>query len=370
MSNQQLIVIKIGTSTIADVHGNINKDRISTYAQIVKTLKRQNYKIIIVSSGAIAAGRGRLGMKEKPGSIAAKQAVAAVGQNILMNIYEQCFASKGIVVGQILLTHTDIVQRDRCVNVQNTLKQLLFSYDVVPVINENDSVATEEIKFGDNDKLSALVAAIAGADRLIICSNIDGLYTNDPLKNKDARLISKVDKINDLILQLGKKTTSKIGTGGMQSKLVAAKLATASGVTVSIVNGLEPKNVISLLNGDDIGTTFVPAPIKLESKKCWIAYGTEVKGRLVLDDGAVEAIKMQNKSLLPVGIHRVEGSFSQGDTVELFNRDSGEVGRGIVRYNHQELLNIRGLSSKEILSMGKAAQEAVNRDDMVVWGDE
>ena len=312
---------KFGTSLLTGGSDHLNQDIMSSLVAQVAQLHKQGLELLIVSSGAIAAGRHKLGLTKKLRGIPFKQVLASVGQSRLMNVYEQLFSQHDITVAQALLTKADLTDRAGYLNARNTLLALL-ELRVICIVNENDVVAVDEIqeaKFGDNDNLSAMVANLVDADLLLILTDIAGLYTADPHRDPDARLIPQVDRIDSEIESLAADTPGNLGTGGMITKIEAAKLATASGVTVIIADGREPDIILRLAAGEAIGTRFLPATSKLESRKRWMLSGLSTKGKLVVDSGAALALKKQKRSLLAAGIKQVEGKFQRGDIVNIYD---------------------------------------------------
>jgi len=361
------IVVKIGSNILTDKTGGLNHKRVSSIASDISGACAAGYEVVIVSSGAVAAGMKKLGLTEKPRDIRLKQAAAAVGQSSLMWGYEKSFGHFKKKVGQVLLTREDFSDRMRYLNSRNTLITLL-SYGIIPVINENDTVATDEIKFGDNDHLAALVAGLIDAERLIILSDVDGLYSSDPRTNAKAAIIPYVNKITPELEAMAGGAGSVVGTGGMYSKVLAAKKATAYGIGVNIISGNKKGAILSLLNGGHIGTEFKPQSRKISSKKGWIAYAIKPKGSLYIDDGAVRAILKSGKSLLPSGIVTVEGVFDTGDAVYCVDLNGNRVAKGIVNYSSQDTERIKGRKTPDIepLLGYKYSDEIIHRDNLVV----
>jgi glutamate 5-kinase len=342
----------------------------STLVAQLAQLHRQGLELLIVSSGAIAAGRHKLGLTKEHKGIPFKQVLASVGQSRLMNVYEQLFAQHNITVAQALLTRADLADRAGYLNTRNTLLALL-ELRVLCIVNENDVVAVDEIqeaKFGDNDNLSAMVANLVDADLLLILTDIAGLYTADPQRDPDARLIPQVDRIDSEIERLVTDTAGNLGTGGMITKIEAAKLATASGVTVIIADGREPDIILRLAAGETSGTRFQPTTSKLESRKRWMLSGLSTKGKLVVDSGAALALRKQNRSLLAAGITQVEGEFQRGDIVNIYDPQGSQLGCGIANYSSADIAVIKGSHSKKItalLGYGYGS-EVVHRNNLVV----
>lgn len=365
----QTIVIKIGTSSLTQPEtGHLALSTLATLAETLSDLHRQNYAVILVSSGAVGVGCARLKLAERPRSIALKQAVAAVGQGRLMRIYDDLFTSLNQPIAQVLLTRGDLVQRHRYLNIYNTFRELL-QLGVIPIVNENDTVAVDELKFGDNDTLSALVASLVEADWLFLLTDVDRLYSADPRVNQDARPIDLVHRIEELAVQVEPGDRgSPWGTGGMVTKIAAARIATGAGVRTVITEGRSPRNIEKILAGAALGTHFEPQARPVNARKRWIAHGLIPTGKLYLDEGAVQAISQAGKSLLAAGITQVEGEFQAQDAVYLYNPSGQEIGRGIVNYNSAELIQIQGRSSKAIPQiLGYAGAETViHRDNLVV----
>src|SRR4030065_1564829 len=361
------LVIKIGSSILASAEQGLNTKRLHAITKDISDIADRGYEAVIVSSGAIAAGLKKLRLKEKPKDIKLKQAAAAIGQSSLMWAYEQRISNFNKKVAQVLLTRDDITNRLRYINAKNTLFTLL-SYGIIPVINENDPVAVDEIKFGDNDVLAALVAGLVEADILIILSDVEGLYTKDP-KHKDAELIGSADEITpDDIEKIAGGRGSTVGTGGMYSKVLAAKQATNHGIPVVIMSGKKSGLLANLLNGEKIGTYFKPNKERLSSKKGWIAYGLKSKGAVYLDDGAVKALTTQGKSLLPSGIIKIEGHFDIGDAVSCMSKEGKKIAKGLTNYSSQDIEQIKGRKTSEIEKVlgYKYSDEVIHRDNLTV----
>ncbi|MBM7623112.1 glutamate 5-kinase [Sporohalobacter salinus] len=360
------IVVKVGSSTLTHSTSKLDLGRIESLIRQLVDLKNRGKEIILVTSGAISAGRGKLDLKELANTIPEKQALAAVGQGVLMQIYEKFFSEYGCTLAQILLTKGDITERKRYLNSRNTLFKLL-DYGIVPVINENDTVAVDEIKFGDNDTLSALVATLVDADLLVVLSDVEGIYTSDPRENETAELISQVDKITSELEELAGGAGTSRGTGGMVTKIEAAKIATRAGVMMMIANGSQEHILQEIVEGINPGTVFLPDNQGLDSRKKWIAFNLAVQGRITVDSGAEKALLNQGTSLLPCGVVKVEDDFKAGDVVDILNGDKKEICRGIVNYSNEEIETIKGLQSTEIIDkLGyKDYDEVVHRDNLV-----
>lgn len=362
------IVIKVGSSTITYGTGKRNFSRIDRLAREISDLANQGKEIILVSSGAVAVGVDRLGLPEKPKTIPGKQAAAAVGQGVLMNTYEKFFAEYGQIVAQVLLTRIDSVDRHRYTNSRNTFLAL-FEHKVIPIVNENDVVAIDELKIGDNDNLSALVAGIVDADLLIILSDVDGLYTANPQKDPDAQLVPEVTDITPEIEQSAGDAGSNVGTGGMFTKLQAAKVATSSGINMVIASGEEKDAIRRILEGEQIGTLFVSRENRLQFRKRWLAFGARIAGKIVIDDGCAKAVRKAGAcSILPAGIAQVEGNFEAGNTISVVEKNGHELARGLTNYSSEELMKIKGAKTAEIETLigHKHFDEVIHRDDLVI----
>jgi glutamate 5-kinase len=367
LKNAKRVVIKVGTSTLAHSTGKLNLNRMEQLVRQLVDLQNQGREVVLVSSGAIGIGTGRLGFSERPSSIVERQAVAAVGQCLLMQVYEKLFSEYGQIVAQVLLTRSDISDRKRYLNARNTILTLL-KYHVIPIINENDTVATEELKIGENDSLSALVAGLIEADLLILLSDIDGLYTADPKLDPTATLIPLVTEINSELLGMAGGAGSALGTGGMITKLEAAQMATAAGASMVLMNGQNPAKIQTIFSGTPEGTVFLSNQTVVNSRKRWIAYGPMVNGQLIVDSGAERALLKKGTSLLPSGIVDLDGDFEEGDLIKILNQDQVELGRGLTNYGKEQLLKIKGRKSSEIETIlgFKAADEVIHRDNLVI----
>ena len=362
------IVIKVGSSTITYGNGKRNFSRIDRLAREIADLANQGKEIILVSSGAVAVGVDRLGLAAKPKTIPGKQAAAAVGQGVLMHTYEKIFAEYGQIVAQVLLTRMDSVDRHRYTNSRNTFLALL-EHKVIPIVNENDVVAIDELKIGDNDNLSALVAGIIDADLLIILSDIDGLYTANPQNDPNAKLVPEVTDITPEIEASAGDAGSKVGTGGMFTKIQAAKMATSSGINMVIASGEEKDAISRILDGEEIGTLFVSRENRLQFRKRWLAFGARIAGKIVVDDGCAKAVrKAGGCSILPAGITDVEGEFEAGNTISVVNKNGHELARGLANYSSEELDMIKGAKTSEIENIlgHKHFDEVIHRDDLVI----
>lgn len=361
------IVIKVGTSTITHANGLLNLTQMESVVRQIADLHNQGYEVILVSSGSIGAGIGKLGLKTRPKTIPEKQVAAAVGQGILIHMYEKLFSEYGKIVAQILITKEDIHHRTRFLHVRNAFFSLL-DQGVVPIVNENDAIAVDEIKLGDNDTLSAIVASISEADLLILLSDIEGLCEADPRIQPDAPLIHTVAEISPHIEKLAGGAGSSLGTGGMITKVNAAKIATASGTAMVIVNGSRPGVINEIIRGDDVGTWFQEKQHPLQARKHWIAFGSTPSGVLVIDEGAAKALVLRQKSLLPSGIIQVNQEFREGQIVSVVNQDGQELARGVTNYSSADIDLIKGLNTSEIDGkLGyKAYDEVVHRNNLVI----
>jgi len=363
------LVIKVGSAVLTNENGLLNFEAVTRLVGQLSKLHQKGHEVILVTSGAIAAGVGRLGLSEKPTELRLKQAAAAIGQPTLMEAYQKAFSEYGIIPSQILLTREDLVNRERYLNIRNTLLTLL-SLKSVPVINENDSVSTDEIQFGDNDNLSAIVAVKVEADKLIIFSDVKGLFEVDGDGNITDQMISEVENPS---AELKKKTVgkrgSKLSVGGMATKLEAAKLATSAGIETWIGHGREPEIVEKILEGvPGVATRFKPKEKRLHSRDAWIAFGRTAQGSIVIDEGAERALIEMKKSLLPSGIKSVRGEFSVGDMVDIHSSNGAELGRGLVSFSSEDIKKIKGHHSREIAELlGRAASpEVIHRDNLVL----
>jgi glutamate 5-kinase len=360
-------VVKVGSGLIASPKAGLDPDRVGMLSDELAQLVGDRREVALVSSGAVAAGMARLGLTERPRSIPEKQAAAAVGQSALMWHYEQAFARHGIRVAQLLLTQEDVSHRSRYLNARNTLMTLL-GFGVLPIVNENDTVAVEEIKVGDNDNLAALVAHLIDADLLVLLTDVDGLYTGDPASDPEARRIESVAEVNEKIEGLVWDDAGEISIGGMSTKLQAAQKATSSGIPMVIASGREPGALRRLLKGEPVGTYFLPRGDRLAARKRWIAFAVPPQGRINVDEGAKKAVVERGKSLLPSGIVEVEGDFQAGEAVTLAGASGKEFARGLVNYDAGEIKRLAGARSSDIERIlgYKSFDEVIHRDNLVV----
>jgi len=366
----QRLIAKFGTNLLTGGTGSLDSSIMSSLTEQVARLHQQGHEIIIVSSGAVAAGRQKLGLAKEQKDIPFKQVLASVGQSQLMNVYEQLFSKHKIIVAQALLTKSDLIDRAGYLNARNTLLALI-ELGVICVVNENDVVATDELgelTFGDNDNLSAMVANLVDADLLALLTDIDGLYDADPQCNPDAKLIPRVEKIDAEIERVAGDTANSCSVGGMITKLEAAKLATASGVTVVIADGRKPDVLTQITLGKNTGTIFPARTSKLESKKRWMLSGLACKGKLIIDDGAALALKKQNRSLLSAGVVGVEGEFQRGDVVNIYDSNGNHLGCGMPNYSAGDIASIKGAHSDDISSLlgYEYGAELIHRNNMVL----
>lgn len=359
-----VIVVKLGSSVVAQDGGEVRADVLERICDDVAELHRAGRQPVIVTSGAIARGMGVMGIP-RPRAIEDLQAASAVGQGKLYRVYDELLAARGLRSAQVLLTFFDISARIHYLNARQTLRRLL-DWRVVPVINENDTTTTDEISFGDNDFLAAQVAILLGAERLLLLTNTDGLYTADPRSNPDAELVRTIDDIAQLDeLRIGHQT-SALGSGGMRSKVVAAEMATAAGIPTVIANGQCQGTVLAAAAGEPVGTTFGAQAERYSSFKLWLKYAKPTRGRVEVDAGAARALREGGTSLLPVGVVAVSGSFDAGDAIEVVF-DAGLVGKGISNYAASELLRVRGLKSAQVRELlPNGSEEAVHRDYFVL----
>ena len=361
------MVVKIGSRILSSERG-LHARRIGRLVRELAGLNDQGKKLVIVSSGAIASGMSRLGLTKRPTDLPQEQALAAVGQIRLMALYENSFAGYQKQVAQVLLTHEDLANRKRYLNAKHTLKTLL-DWNIIPIVNENDTVAVDEMKFGDNDQLSALVATLMEMDLLVILSDVDGLFDRDPRSNEDARLVPVVTDVAAAKKAAQDTRPSDLGRGGMFSKLCAAEQASHAGIPTIIANGREREVLSGLFDGTrESGTLVLPEENRLTSRKHWILYNLKPSGEVIVDNGACAAVTVKGKSLLPSGVREIRGSFGAGDCVRCVDDTGREFARGLVNYSAQELRKIKGSHSGKIEAIlgYKAYDEIIHRDDLVV----
>ena len=364
LKNSKIIVIKIGSSLLIDENKKIRKKWLSEFSKDIKDLLNQNKRIIIVSSGAIAMGCKKLNLSKRNLKLDKSQAVASIGQIELMNLFTETFLKNKINISQILLTLEDTEQRRRALNAKRTFENL-FQLNFIPIVNENDSIATSEIKYGDNDRLASRVAQISAADALILLSDVEGLYTTNPKINKNAELIKEIKNIDKNIEQISTKSVGEHGTGGMKTKIDAAKICQLSGCIMAIANGLPLRPIKRIIEKNNC-TWFLPKISKLDARKKWIISSISPKGQLIIDDGAKEALT-KGKSLLAAGIKKVLGKFNKGDHIKIIDKDYKEFARGLSSFSSDEVLKIMGHHSNKIQDLlGYISKsEVVHKDDMV-----
>jgi len=361
------VVIKIGSRVLTDDEGGLDPAVIGRICGDIALLRELGKQVVVVSSGAIAAGRSELGLTEKPKTIPQKQAAAAIGQTRLMRAYEEALAPHGLKAAQLLLTSEDLGSRQRFLNARATIDTLLC-YGIIPVINENDTVVVDEIKFGDNDNLSALVTNVAESDLLLILTDVEGLYSSDPGQNPDARLIPLVQGITRELERAAGGAASSVGTGGMATKVAAAKKAGKNGVPTILVAGKRAGILSAAMRGEEVGTLFLPQGAGLKGRKHWIAYTLKPAGRVTVDDGARNVLQKKGKSLLPSGVVGVEGRFERGACVRICGSDGNEFARGLSDYSSSEIARLAGHNSSEIEELlgYRYADVIIHRDNLVV----
>jgi len=364
LKNSKIIVIKIGSSLLIDEKKKIRKNWLTEFSKDIKALLDENKKIIIVSSGSIAMGCKKLNLNKKNLKLDKSQAIASIGQIELMNLFSECFSRKKINISQILLTLEDTEQRRRALNAKRTFENI-FQLGFVPIVNENDTIATSEIKYGDNDRLAARVAQISGADSLILFSDVDGLYTKNPKLNKNVKLIKQIKNIDENIEKIATKSIGEHGTGGMKTKIDAARICQLSGCTMAIANGLPLRPLKKIIDKNKC-TWFLPKISKLDARKKWIISSISPKGEIIIDQGAKQALT-KRKSLLAAGIKKVLGKFNKGDHIKILDKDLKECARGLSSFSSDEILKIMGHHSNEIEKLlGYISKsEVVHKDDMV-----
>jgi len=362
------VVVKVGTSTITYPNCSRNFARIDRLARELSDLHNRGKEIILVSSGAVAVGVERLKLAEKPRTIPGKQAAAAVGQGVLMNTYEKFFAEYGQTVAQLLLTRQEVLDRHRYMNSRNTF-QALLEQGVIPIVNENDTVALDDLKIGDNDNLSALVAGITDSDLVVILSDVSGLYTANPQTHPEATLVSEVAEITSAVEESAGGAGSGRGTGGMATKIQAAKAAVNSGIHLVIASGAERDAITRVLAGEEVGTWFRAKETRLHYRKRWLAFGSKLAGTIVVDAGCVAALRREGGcSILPAGIKAMTGSFESGSTLSVTDEAGREIARGLTHYSSDELQKIMGHRTNEIEELlgHKVCDEIIHRDDLVI----
>ncbi|MCV2502741.1 MAG: glutamate 5-kinase [Neisseriaceae bacterium] len=367
LESQKKVVVKVGSSLVTNNGMGIDSSRLIDWAGQIAALKQQGYQVVLVSSGSIAEGVQQLNWQERPKRIFELQAAAAIGQMGLAQKYQQIFKEFDVVTAQILLTHEDIRNRTRYLNARATLLTLL-EHNVVPIVNENDTVVTKEIKLGDNDTLGALVANLIDAETYIILTDQDGLYDSDPRSNPKATLIHDISVVHPELEEMAGGAGTAVGTGGMLTKVKAAKRAAFSGATTIVASGKTPAVIVRILSGEKIGTVFQPDISSLNAKQQWIRDQLIPAGIITIDEGAAQVLETREKSLLPVGCVKVEGNFKRGDMVSIKNLEGVEVARGLINYSSDDTFRILGCASNEIEdSLGyMSEEELVHRDNMIL----
>jgi glutamate 5-kinase len=367
LASPTIAVVKVGTNVLADAEGRLDHQRIRALADQIARVRSLGWQVVLVSSGAIGAGVGKLQLGKRPTDLPHLQACAAVGQSALMQLYLEAFAVHKILPAQILLTASDFDHRVRYLNVRHTI-HTLFEYSCIPIINENDTVSVAEIKFGDNDQLAAMEANLLQAKLLVLLTNVDGLFTADPRSDSSAQLVPTVDIIDHAITSLAGATRSDLGTGGMKSKLKAARIATAAGCAVIMANGSQEMILDTLFAGQTVGTLFQPHGEHLPAWKRWLGFTAQPKGTLTVDAGARRAIIELGRSLLPVGVKAVAGEFGKGDPISICDESGAEIARGLSNYNSEDATRFAGLQTEQIAQiLGKIAYvELVHRDNLAL----
>ncbi|MBN1333264.1 MAG: glutamate 5-kinase [Synergistales bacterium] len=367
LGNATRIVVKVGTSSITHSNGKLDLLKMEKLARDVSDLRNMGKEVIIVSSGAVGAGIGAMDYRESPLTLPLMQALSAVGQGALMHMYEKFFSEYSCKVAQVLLTWDIFDDRLKYLNACNTLGTLL-DLGVIPIINENDTVVVDELKFGDNDKLSAMVGSLVNTDLLIILTDIDGLYDDDPRKNPKASFVRKVEEITPEMETRSGTKGSSLSSGGMYTKLQAAKMTMASGIPLVIANHQVPRVVRRIVEGEDIGTLFVPKVDSCQARKRWIAFGRMSQGSIQIDQGAVKALTEKGKSLLPSGVVSVSGKFSRGTVVHVLSPENRRIAKGVVNYSAEEISRIAGKQTDMIADIlgHKDYDEVIHRDNLVI----
>ena len=364
ISKAKRIVVKVGSSSLTTAEGGIDTQRVNLIVDALAKHKNAGHEIVLVSSGAIAAGLSPLGLSARPKDLALQQAVASVGQGLLVHRYSESFGKHGITVGQVLLTAEDMSRRSHYRNAQRTFAKLL-ELGVIPIVNENDTVATDEIRVGDNDRLAGIVTHLINAEALVLISDVEGLMTTPP-GDANSKLISEVKSFDDISdAQIGSALISGVGTGGMRTKVQAAQIATAGGVPTIVTSAI---NLNSVFDGKDVGTVFHPSKDKLSARALWLAHATDVRGSISIDQGAVIAVTEKRASLLLAGIKNIKGEFEVGDAVEIVSESGKVLGRGLVNFDSTELPNLIGKNTTKLLQeFGEGYdKEVIHRDDLVL----
>ncbi len=361
------LVVKVGTYTLSDADGCLDREQMRNLVDQLASLRNAGKEVILVSSGAIAAGVELLGLPERPQDIPSLQAASSVGQGLLLRLYADYFSAHDMLVGQVLFTQYDFAHRQQYLNARNTFRRLL-EQGVIPMVNENDTVAVEEIRFGDNDRLAALVAVLTEADLMIMLSDIKGLYTADPKKDRKARIIREVEKITPQMTSSAGKAMQEHSSGGMAAKLEAARIATSSGIGVVLASGRDPGVLAEVAGGKSLGTYFHPGKKRLRDHKHWIAFGSRPVGTVVIDEGARDALLHGGKSLLPAGVLECRGNFAPGDAVEVVDENGRKVARGLCGMSAAQLDAVKGMRTHEAARHlgGEQCEEVIHRDYLVI----
>jgi glutamate 5-kinase len=369
VATARTVVVKVGTNVLTDPAGQLDRDRVRALADQLHRLRQSRRRVVLVTSGAIGAGVGRLNLRKRPSDLRHLQACAAIGQSVLMQAYAEALAPHGVVPAQILLTASDFDSRVRYLNARNTIHTLL-EWEALPIINENDTVSVAEIRFGDNDHLAAMVTNLLQAQLLVLLTNVDGLYSADPREDPSAQVQTTVPHIDASVTSMAGTSKSVLGTGGMRSKLRAARLATAAGECVFMANGSTPGILDRLMSAEPVGTLFLPHGRLARARQRWLGYTAQPRGRIVVDAGAVRAVVELGRSLLPVGVTHVEGTFGKGDVVSVVDGEGREVARGLSNYAAEEAGRICGLSTERAAEvLGHVPyEEMIHRDNLAVIG--
>lgn len=367
ITSAHTIVIKVGTNVLTAADGTPESAQLQSVADQICGLMNKGRKVALVSSGAIGTGVGRLALGKRPTDLRHLQACAAVGQSFLMQAYQHCFGKHGVHTAQILLTASDFDSRVRYLNARNTITAL-FEWGVTPIINENDTVSVAEIRFGDNDHLAAMVTNLLRAPLLILLTVVDGLYDSDPGSNPDAQILTTIPELDGHIMDMAGAGRSSLGTGGMRSKLRAARLATAAGESVIIANGTRPHVIEDIFAGKPVGTLCLPHGGTVPAWKRWLGYTARPKGRIIVDAGARNAVQAKGRSLLPIGVVEVQGAFSKGDVISICDVEANEFARGLSNYSASDVTRIMGMRTEKIAEVLGAIpyEEVVHRDNLVV----
>jgi glutamate 5-kinase len=367
VTQARTVVVKVGTNVLTAADGRLDPARLQGLADQIQRLRQTGRQVALVSSGAIGAGVGRLGLEARPTDLRQLQACAAIGQNFLMRAYQECFDQHNVHTAQILLTASDFDHRGRYLNVRNTILTL-FEWGVVPIVNENDTVSIAEIKFGDNDHLAAMVTNLLQAPLLILLTVVDGLCSGDPAADPTAKMVATVNNIDISVMGMAGDSRSVLGTGGMRSKLRAARLATAAGESVIMANGSIPGILDAVFACEPVGTLFMPHGDPVTARKRWLGFTARPKGSLRVNEGAKKALCMLGKSLLPVGVVEVQGTFSKGDVLSLCDPSGTEFARGLTNYSSEDACQIIGLRTDKIAEVlgSFPYEEMVHRDNLVV----